>query len=265
MSAMNRYVNSLTPVVDSPYNIQYKREHKKYLAEHDALEFRPDMNYWALALDTVIQLDKKDLKNQQGAEFCRDWYEDMLRRKYEVSNMTDLEVNMFFFNDWTGNLGALFKKQFKYKPEKPKDKMFAFLTFNFHPDTTILTAQMEMKRIFQLSVFRDLKITYSIEYHGNGENHIHFHALIEYDEDAKKNMNKSILDRFIFKTQGLKDYLSVQYQFSTGKGSFRADPNIDKYEDYVAGNKAESKMHNVRLDIEWRHKYNLDDIYKINH
>lgn len=261
---MNRYVNSLSEGVDNAYTQAYKRDLKKYLQLHDAVEFRPNINYWALALETVIQLDKKDLRNQQGPEFCRNWYEDILRRKYEA-DWTDDQVKRWFFYDWAGNLISLFQKSWSYKPEKEPKKYFAFLTFNFHPDTSILTAQTDMKRIFGLSIFRDLKISYSIEYHGETSNHIHYHTLIEFDEVKRKQINKANLDQTIFRQKSLKDYLSIQYQFSYGSGSFRADPNIETYEQYIRGNKADSKLENVKLDIEWRHKHNLEDLYKINH
>lgn len=240
----------------------YPYEERNYMTELEEMELaenraslikRPDHE----VLDCIRQRMFHFKKPRDECICSRDYFGN---REECVCGIpyTAEEIKKRIYGEWLFHKKKFFKKNWKPNQED-KGLGYMHLTFNFHPDTDINVFKLDMSRIVNLAVFDDCNLTYSYEYYGSNKCHPHCHMLVELTRTGTKS--KSTIEEKVFQMKKLKEYMSIQFQFSwANKDSFKVRSRAVTLA-YIQGKKTEDKIEQVEKDKLWRQLNNIEDIY----
>lgn len=152
-------------------------------------------------------------------------------------------------------------KQFKrdWKPKDNEGLGYMFITLNYAPSYPIREVVLDTTRIVNLSILKQSKIMYCYEYNTGQGAHPHVHMLVELQRTGTVALSSFMDD--VYKKQGLKENLKIDYKFSWAKDYKKRCRNRAICQAYILGNKIEEKVENVENDRLWRTNNNLEEYY----
>lgn len=125
---------------------------------------------------------------------------------------------------------------------------FYLVTINYPPSFHDWHYMMDVVKT--LSSFKSIvSIKHVHEYHGVKENHPHTHMLMR----VVKKQKPSELVKMVYQAKGLAKHLGGSNFIDVTK----KPKSYEEYEEYIEGDKKDSKLPNVEADKEWRIKNNI--------